>query len=539
MDFICFDTEDNSKELADDPNASLFDRRVTQIAAMAGDGSEFYAKGDGCEVKFVKWVEKRPETRIYALNTQYDLGNLTAAVPMDRWDITLVKGRLIKAVGKEKQFLDVFNLYQMSVAKLGECFGLEKGEFDADSRDYVFRDVEIIHRAITFVWQMAEAIGVLPLPSTIAGLAMKVWKAWGGYNYHDSSTLSRAAYYGGRVELFKPRNTSKVVAYTDINSLYPSAMLGEFPLVMEDFNDLPKWGVADVTIKTPDWQIAVLPFRNAEGEILYPRGKFRGVWTCHEIRAAVERGATILELHQAQGCNEAHRPYAEFVQRCYELRLASSNEAEKTFFKLLMNNLYGRLSISGEVTRSVHRSPETEDKGDCYGEKVLVTYKMPLAEETNWSHGAHVTSYGRLRLLEFLEKIGAKNLIYCDTDSAIFDCPSKKIPFKTSMDLGEMKLERDKENKTDFWPGCEVFAPKCYKLGKHYKAKGVPRSLAKEFLTEGHCEFRLPFKLRESIRFYDRGNSKPLSHWRKVVKQMQKEYRKKDLKNGHFIPCKV
>jgi hypothetical protein len=49
----------------------------------------------------------------------------------------------------------------------------------------------------------------------------------------------------------------------------------------------------------------------------------------------------------------------------------------------------------------------------------------------------------------------------------------------------------------------------------------------------------LPFKLRESIRFFDDGNAKPLSVWRPVVKSWETNYKKKNLKRGRFYPCTV
>ena len=528
MDFICFDTEDDSKELME-AGLSGFDKKVTQIAAIAGNGDDFYSAGD--VNKFLTWLRKRPETRIYALNTQYDLGNLFGDTP-DCLDVTMVGGRLIKAMWGQKAFVDVFNLYQMSVKKLGEKFGLAKKDFDSKGREYVFRDVEIIHRAVSFAWEFCERVGIGACPSTIAGAAIRLWKFWGGVNIHDSGELSRCALYGGRVELFKPRNESRNVCYTDVNSLYPHVMRNEFPVIMEACSDIPAFGVAEVTVKQKETDLTVLPFRTPEGEIVYPWGMMKGAWTAAELRKACELGCKIEKFHSASGSSEGHKPYEEFVTRIYRLRKESSVEAEKVFYKLLMNNLYGRLGIQGVISRSVCRNPETEKQGVAYGEKVLVDYQMPLPDETNWSHAAHVTSYGRLALLSYIEKIGASNMIYCDTDSSIFDCSVKQIPFSVGPELGQMKLEA--------WETlCEAHAPKTYQFGDQYKAKGVPRRLAKDFIQQGRVEFALPFKLRESIRFFDEGNTKKLSVWRKIERIWQTRYKKKKLQNGRFFPSHV
>lgn len=532
MSFICFDTEDDSRELLA-TGKSGFDKQMTQVAAIKRDGSKFYGKGKK-QKEFLQWLQVQPEKFIYAHNLQYDLGNLFSK-KLDCLDITMVGGRLIKAVWGKKVFVDSFNIWPMSAKKLGEKFGLEKMEFDANSKAYVYRDVEIIQAAMEFAWKFCDSIGLDYCPPTLGGLCVKVWKSWLGENCHDSSELSREAYYGGRVELFKRVNDADNVAYTDINSLYPAMMLKNFPARCEDWTGkkaLPLFGVARVKIKLPKTEIGILPCRAQDGRIYYGYGTVWGVWTVLEINAAVERGGKIIEVAEVWGTNESIKPYSKFVETLYSMRLSANSEAEKLFFKLLMNNLYGRLGSGGEIGRSVWQTEKNRDDGIPYGQKILVKYKMPLSEETNWLHAAYVTSYGRLCLLEYLELIGADKMIYCDTDSCIFDCANKQLPFEVSLQLGKMKLES--------WQTCvETYAPKMYKLGKKFKAKGVPVRLAEKYITTGKAEFSLPFKMRESIRFYDRKNLHELSVWRNVVKQNRVTYDRKKLKDNRFYPCNL
>jgi hypothetical protein len=60
--FICFDTEDDSEELtkrvrAGEKGVSMFNKKVTQIAAITANGKRFYSPGNiktfwnGCERK--------------------------------------------------------------------------------------------------------------------------------------------------------------------------------------------------------------------------------------------------------------------------------------------------------------------------------------------------------------------------------------------------------------------------------------------------------------------------------------------------------
>ena len=64
------------------------------------------------------------------------------------------------------------------------------------------------------------------------------------------------------------------------------------------------------------------------------------------------------------------------------------------------------------------------------------------------------------------------------------------------------------------------------------------RNKAKEFITDKHAEYESPFKMRESINFYDTGDSRKLSVWRKVEKDLNATYEKKR-KSGEFYLPKI
>lgn len=550
MSFICYDTEDNSAELMK-AGKSGFDKQVLLLVAIKSDGTKFVSRS----VKdFIAWLDRQEETTIWALNAQYDLGNLFSK-DITQFDSVLVGGRLIKARRKKHYYLDVYNLWQASVEALGEAFDLPKLPFDPNNIEYAIRDVEIIVKAMNYTYSFCEEMGITNIPATLGGLCIKVWKHEGGQNCYDSTELSKEAYYGGRVELFKLQNDCPRVMWTDINSLYPSVMRGKFPGVLEDCGtDLPKYGVVKCDVVAPKMDVMVLPYRDEIGRVLFPWGKFTGVWTVAELNVAVDRGYKITKIHESMGTDECMMPYGGFVMAMYQRRLASKSPSEKLFYKLLMNNLYGRLGTSGVISRTVWTTEKNQNEGVPFGEKRLVEYSMPLSEETNWAHAAYITSYARLELLYAIEKVGVENMIYCDTDSTIFDCAGD-IPFPISKDLGAMKIEQmcsgcltawHKEERctnggkpADYWPSCMTFLPKMYKVGNFHKAKGVPRRLARDFIDIGKVEFELPFKLREAIRFFDRANSRQLSVWRKVEKAKATTYDKKLLKNNRYFPKQI
>lgn len=526
---IFFDTEDNSEELfATCPGLKVAKGKVvTLICAMNAQGEKFSWKGSAGVPKFKEWLSQQAPCKVYAFNIGYDLGNLFRH-ELDELDVLLVGGRMIKARWGNVIFLDVANLWPfMSVEKLGKTFKLPKLAKDAQNVEYCMRDVEIIRLAILYVNQLAEQFAV-DISNTIGGLSVKLWRAQGGKNWNFTDARAMEAYYGGRTEIWT-RGGEGNFAWCDINSMYPHCMTKEFPECAEPCNDLPEYGVASVDLRIPDCIVAPLPSRLEDGRIIYPVGKLTGTWTAHEIRNAVEHGATIHRLHWAIGCKGAQKYYRPYIDRWYKKRNEEEKEsAPHTFYKYLLNNLYGQLCTRGNVLRSLNI--EILAEGTVYGNKRLAKVNFPLPEHTNYLHAAYITSYGRILLQDYLRQV-EQFLVYCDTDSVIFH-NRDSLPWHCSDSLGEMKLE-------GYAKKCEVIQPKIYRYGDKLKCKGVPKKFAEEFVKNGCVEFQLPYKFREAVNWYDRDNAKPLSVWRKITKSLHGQYDRKEWKKDVYSPLTV
>jgi len=563
---IVFDTEDNSAELLS-AGKSGFLKVVTQIAAICDNGERFWNKG---KVKdFLTWCHQQGDAGqdLWAFNMQYDIGNMCnqeSYLHLWDFDLMLVKSRFIRGKLEGLNFFDVGNIAGAgnSVGKLGLAvhlpkFGypytpdemlafpenerkkydkfrdMSKAELFRD-KQYVFRDCEIPMAWLKFVGEQCDEMEIGRIPATLGGLCCQAFAAGGGTNWHEASDQTRSGLMGARVELFHRGGRGRI-AYTDINSLYPWAMTQLFPEGFDKLSSLDGHGLAAVDVNVPAMRIAPLPWRDADGRLLFPIGKFSGVWTIHEINNAVRAGATVEKIHWIRGSLGGKCYYRDYIAETYQKRLQAKSPAESLFWKLLMNNLYGRLAIGGEISRSLELTAENKKLGIPYGKKCLVDYAMPLPEFANYLHAAYVLSYARMRLYSFLVKIPADDLIYCDTDSCIFFCPGE-LPFPVNKELGEMKLES--------W-GCraEPILPKTYvyetENGATYKAKGVPKKHAKTFITEKTVDYEAPFKMRESITFYEEKNKRKLSVWRKVSKDLNAVYDKKR-KNGKFyLPLQI
>jgi hypothetical protein len=529
------DTEDDSKELLES-GRSGFEKTVTQVAFILANGTRrFFGKGEVYRAR--AWIEQCGVDTFYFHNLQYDLGNLFAD-DLDDLDTVLVGGRLIRARWNGITFLDSFNIYPMSAKKLGEAIGVRKFEMDLSNEEYVYRDCEIVLVSMSNVRHFAQEMGVAKLPSTLGGLAVKIFGAMNLKNVYDTNAFSRSALFGGRVELFHKGGMGNIF-YCDINSLYPSVMRNEFPgeLLLRtgrQAKDLSGYGIADVDIDIPACEVAPLPSRREDGSVYYPCGALRGTWTYHEINNAIEYcGARVKKVHENWGSEKGYRFYRSFVETLYFQRKNAPSEAWSLLLKLTLNNLYGQLAIGGTISRSMLLGEEPLQTGDIvYGKRKLGKHQIPFPPHSNFTHGSYVTSYGRLEYFRHARLVSDNGgtLIYGDTDGIIFFWPERKeLPFPISTELGEMKLEKK--------ASCAyTFAPKMYQVDQDYKAKGVRKSQAKEFIENGSVVSERPYKMREAIAFFDRDNARKLSTWFKFTKNNNAKYDKKILKGKRYYP---
>lgn len=528
--WLVFDTEDDSEECLAS-GRSGFEKKITQISAKTHDGKTYYSHGD--VDGFRKWLSRFNgiQAWYHAGGRAYDLGALFADT-LDVLDLTLVGQRLVRARWRGVEFLDSHNLYPAPLSEIGESFGLKKLKRDANSKTYVLRDVAILHEAIDFASRVAQENGV-ELGATAGSLALKIWRQLGGANWQDGFFESREAYIGGRAELFCAQGSGRIVK-SDINSLYPWALTQNFPEPLEKCNDIKTYGIISARVEQIETDLAVLPVRQWDGSVLYPEGSFCGVWTMHELRAAIDRGAIIKKIFGAWGTDRGHPYYADFAKRFFSKK-SSENDcpAKRSFFKTMLNSFVGQIASTGKISRSVDLTSHPDLDGVPYGTKKLVDLQTPIGKHVNYCHAAHINSYSRLKLLEYLELIGSENLIYCKTDCVIFFC-EKELPFIPGDGLGEMRIETDEI--TDFI--CHEID--IYRLGAKRIAKGVPRRVAGNYVDHGSASYEIPFGLREAIHHFNAHNRKKLGIWRKVGKNRNSRYSKKDINaNGRYFPKTV
>lgn len=347
---------------------------------------------------------------------------------------------------------------------------------------------------------------------TISALALKIFRQ----RYFDDKktpiyiptrnqdTFIRKGYYGGHVDVYKPG--AERIYYYDVNSLYPYVMKS-FPMPIGQpvwNNNLEKvdfdtiFGFVKAYIECPeDLDKPVLPYKDTDGTLIYPTGKFIGVYFSEELKYARKIGYKVTPLNGYIFEEKAYI-FDKYITEFYENRLEvkkSGDEAMSWVYKVLMNSLYGRFGMNPE-------SLVTEIcKYDKYME-LLMTDTFKTAEKLNEEYyivqyisntnvddhdwkaprlsavhlSAAITSYARIYMHPYLSR---PDCIYTDTDSIILTSP---LPDEciSKDEIGKFKLEYP-DNK-----GGIFLAPKFYiildKDGPVMKLKGPGKGVVKEEL---------------------------------------------------------
>jgi len=482
-------------------------------------------RGEDLQLNAWNWLGVQGPCYVWACNVEYDLINLFGVWVGKMVTLNYGGAGLVRATWQDAPvvFLDTLRHWPMSVDQMGRYLGLTKldrihkhcagAERCRRCLRYCERDTEIVWDFVDHMLRRYEDMG-LQLKATLPSMALQLFQK----KFYKQEWISvakrerdffRRGYYGGRVEVYHFGQIKGPIHHYDVNSLFPSVMKhGRYPDLQSGwtYTQAPNWkneGMADCTILVPECRYPPLPVRVDEESLVYPHGLLRGVWAYPEIRAAIERGAKVLEVYDAIEYQPLRRsPFAGYVDFCYERRRKSAHDLDKVFWKLMMNSLYGKFGQSENFT-IIHNDTE---RG----------LGSP-AKHANVIWAAYVTSLARVRLLQLLES--TTTCYYTDTDSLF---TPDRLP--TSPKLGELKWEGTAK-KTRFYGNklyvmwdydCEcgqckgngkddgvASCNKCHGAGKLnrkevMKVKGIPASAAGDFIRTGRAIYRKPVRYRES-----------------------------------------
>lgn len=574
--------------------------KVTIAALIHESGESTIWKHAG---GFEKWCERqqrmtpKPKPIVICHNLEYDLVNEFGVNKFAEFQLNYLKGRLISAKWGNITFRDSFNHFRMTLKEIGNAIGIKKLDMDINSQEYVTTDSWICLRVMVQARDYIAGLGG-QIGATSGSSALSVWKYMTDGEFctgpFDTQWM-RKGYYGGRTEIFRPQTLgtfqrdaagnilmrqlgqieedgvmvpeewdfiypvlgkqkyregdqfpvmdSDIMGY-DINSMFPYCMLNDFPeYTMDDPAMNKAKGMVECTVSVPkDLFVAPIVYRAPGGELLYPVGVFRGVWTYDEIRFMQSVGGKVLKVHKAIGSNSCVRPFDQFIETCYDKRKESTNEAERLFLKVLMNSLYGKLASKNQVTRTVSRynllnsnSKRMDEVKWINYNRGLLDYFTPQQDYVNVPWGAMITAYARNLLTKYMMQVPPEKLAYCDTDSIY--CKNHELTL--SKNLGAMKLEK---HAMVF----EASQPKAYRIDDFWKAKGVPKArsveqtngemvkvdFAQQYMIEGFTAFEAPIRFRASLN----SRKGKANQWVGHSKSMKTGYKAKPLSGDRYVP---
>lgn len=458
---------------------------------------------------------------------------LTAAERLGWWATLTIGGMGVVCAdfsdGKTKfSVKDTRRMIPSKLKKIAEDFDLPSrklfvdSDYQGDMRDLplvalkagCLADCKIVLEALDVVEKMFEERGGL-LKTTFSSSTLTVVQASlrkrgvklpqhiaRNKEYVWANKYSRAAYFGGRVEVFH-HIPPWLIAEDDINSSYPWSMTQELPLFYQTYvlghlahqvlMEHPSvHGIVNAKVSVPKADIPVLPYRPDSGGVYFPYGDWEGVFTAVELRYAMRFGVKV----EATGFAvfESGFPFSDFVKDLFSIKQTSTG-ALREFVKYLLNGCYGKFGEHPERERIVVAPSEREaleymlshdgcrqiddERAPCLIAKEYERW----APHSHFALASYVTAYSRMKLHQ--EMLACKGLAYVDTDSV----HSEEWMGEHSADLGQMKRVEEKGERVE---GCKslYYAPKIYKIvtpqGKVIKAsKGFPIDLDFDEIVAG------------------------------------------------------
>jgi len=243
--------------------------------------------------------------------------------------------------------------------------------------------------------------------------------------------------------------------------------------------------IARCFVNTPE---PVFPKR-IDKKLCFPVGKFWTALTTPEIELGLKKGyikkvKDIIIYHKAP-------IFVDYVNYFYQKRQEYRNKGDKSFSylcKLLLNSLYGKWGQLNDVFVKVDYDENMEDGYYSYWDVVrqqnvhrrvingVIEESIGKEEAFNSfpAISAHITSFARLLLYNYIKQAGFNNVYYCDTDSLF--CNEKGYqnlkPYISRTELGKLKLVKSANI-------LNIRGLKDYKFGTDEKIKGIKSNAIK------------------------------------------------------------
>lgn len=339
---------------------------------------------------------------------------------------------------------------------------------------------------------------------------------WPHYRY------ARRAYYGGRVEVFKPRASRGFAR--DINSAYPAALtridlpVGSPTLVRgeraQKGYDRGRPGIYMASVQVPlDMHVPPLPLRTPGERVVFPTGALRGIWTILELQQAESVGCDI-RVARGMVWSDAERIMAPFMKHVWANReralVEENNKQLSAWHKWVANSCTGKFAESPQKERIIiNPLPEEVKRCECGSRSkrkcrcsawrpldmegeiwTAPFWRIPNNGHVHWA--AYLTSATRIQLHNQIlsDGQGGREALYCDTDS-VYSLS------RGTVDMGNELGQCKDEGEIHDWL---ALAPKVYRFSRERK---VPCVELPEVIVKGKG---LPGLTAEGFAAFERGD---------------------------------
>jgi hypothetical protein len=423
-------------------------------------------------------------------------------------------------------FVDSINYFlKYSIKDLGKIVHLRKYKMPSYSDDikkwirYCNRDVEILAKATLKLFKMFY--GKVKFCFTLPAFTFLLYRRYFmkekvyGVKHKVVNDLERAAYCGGRVEVFREGDLYNVY-HLDVNSMYPYVMLNPMPVFCDRFyqspsgdlmyelfyylNRYPKVHViAQVEVNVPDQAITPFPLKHNK-KLYFPAGKFVTVLCTPELLLHKEYITKCYKL----AVYKAKPIFTRFVKHFTRLKQAAKNRNDITsyvIYKLMLNSLYGKFAQRvryyekcGKLNKSIGSFLTKNGRFYVLFNNVYKRQKTKDAKYNVVAISAVITSYARAYLYQIMKQ--CYNVYYCDTDSVMCDYQSYKklckLGYVNNNELGKLKLKGVYEHVT-------IKAAKYYETEKEKVVAGLPKNAST--VDDKYVKWERTLNLQESIRY--------------------------------------
>jgi len=429
---------------------------------------------------------------------------------------------LMKCI-RDKQsirFINIQNIFPVSVAKIGELIGRPKTEVDFktvsdnDLLEYCYNDTRIIFEAMKYWFAFITENNLGSFGVTLASQAFNAYR----HRFmaipifiHDNAKVTaheRSGYFGGRTEcFFIGEIKNKNVYALDVNSQYPYVMKKyDYPRVLRYYTEkTTPVKLYDLTshyavVANCDLDTDIAAYaKRLDGKTVFPVGTFNVTLCTGSFRYAFEHGH-VKKVHCASLYMKG-KIFEKWVDTIYSIRknyMLSGNYRMTRLVRLLLNSLYGKFGQRSDDILEESRLPEEDytieryydGENECWYKIITIGTLQKVVKErsTEAFHSfpaisAHVTDYARLYLWELMNVAGLSNVYYTDTDSLYVNHAGYVLlkPYIDKTELGKLKLE----TKVNYF---KIYGPKDYVLGSKVVLKGIPKSAKKLSETVYECD---------------------------------------------------